>query len=318
MIDNPEKESPPDSGTPLVLMVNGEEWTARSLESILKPEGYAVLRAYTGQQGLDLAESVRPDVLLVALRLPDMKGVDLCARLRDARSVQPSTPALLLATEPVGRQGRVAAYRAGVWGILHPPFSPAELLARLAPFIAAKRHADAIHETAYIDAETGFYNLQGLLHRMTEIKAETTRARKPLACVMVAPDPGKIRTEGQTDTDVAKLLASVLLSATRLSDAVARVGEGSFVIVAPGADIQGATLLADRVRQAAAKGGERNEALKQLRVRTGFHAVSGSEIEPVIPEELLRRAQQALQEGGAPPQASSDGGRLGPIRLDPN
>ena len=37
---------------PLVLIANDQEWSARSLESILAPNGYAVLRAYTGIQAL--------------------------------------------------------------------------------------------------------------------------------------------------------------------------------------------------------------------------------------------------------------------------
>src|SRR5690606_7656216 len=41
--------------TPLVLVANDQEWSARSLESILAPNGYAVVRAHTGQQALDQA-----------------------------------------------------------------------------------------------------------------------------------------------------------------------------------------------------------------------------------------------------------------------
>src|SRR4051812_17285291 len=41
------------SRPPLVLIANDQEWSARSLESILGPNGYAVVRAYTGQQALE-------------------------------------------------------------------------------------------------------------------------------------------------------------------------------------------------------------------------------------------------------------------------
>ena len=40
---------------PLVLIANDQEWSARSLESILVPKGYEVVRAYTGRQALEQA-----------------------------------------------------------------------------------------------------------------------------------------------------------------------------------------------------------------------------------------------------------------------
>jgi len=45
----------------LVLIANDQEWSARSLETILGPHGYAVLRTYNARQTLDLARRVRPD-----------------------------------------------------------------------------------------------------------------------------------------------------------------------------------------------------------------------------------------------------------------
>ena len=51
----------------LVLLVNQEEWTARSVESVLEPAGYAVVKAYTGRQAVELAarlnDLVKPNML---------------------------------------------------------------------------------------------------------------------------------------------------------------------------------------------------------------------------------------------------------------
>ena len=43
---------------PLTLIANSQEWHSRSLESILGPHGYAVLRAYTGKQAIDYSGGV--------------------------------------------------------------------------------------------------------------------------------------------------------------------------------------------------------------------------------------------------------------------
>src|SRR5215218_5777770 len=68
---------------PLVLVANDQEWSARSLESILGPNGYAVLRAYTGRQALDLAKTTQPDIVILDSKMSDMTGIELCALLRE-------------------------------------------------------------------------------------------------------------------------------------------------------------------------------------------------------------------------------------------
>ncbi|HXT48780.1 MAG TPA: response regulator, partial [Gemmatimonadaceae bacterium] len=67
---------------PLILLANEHEWAARSFETVLGPHGYAVLRAYTGRQLLGLVRSAQPDLIMLDMRLPDMRGVDVCRALR--------------------------------------------------------------------------------------------------------------------------------------------------------------------------------------------------------------------------------------------
>jgi PleD family two-component response regulator len=300
------------TGTPLVLVINDEEWTTRSIESILRPKGYAVLMAYTGRQGMELATKIRPDLLLIDLRLPDITGIDLCARMRKLPTVRPSTPVLLFTSGSMSRSDRLAGFRAGAWGMLQPPFNPEEFLARIGPYISAKRDADAALETSHLDPLTGFYNLRGLMRRAVEMSADTARTRRPLACVALGPpregdaapsDPA----ESTRDPDFARTLGNVLLSVTRLSDAVGRMGEGDFIIVAPGTDGDGAARLVQRVVQAVEAGAAEDERLRDLELRAGFYAAAGSGQETVIPEELLRRATDALRNA----QSGRDGN---PIR----
>lgn len=283
-------------GTPLVLVINDEEWTTRSIESILKPHGYAVLMAYTGRQGLELASKIRPDILLVDLRLPDVTGIDLCARLRELPTVRPSTPMLLFTSGSIDRAERLAAFRAGAWGVLQPPFNPEELLAQLEPFVAAKQDADTAFDTSHLDPLTGFYNMRGLLRRVVEITADTARSRRPLACVALGPLKQEDGGSGDAGLDFSRSLGNILLSVTRLSDAVGRMGEDDFVIVAPGTDQEGAARLVERIAHAVQSGAAGNSGLRDLELRTGFYATDEQEADdPVVPEELLRRATEALR-----------------------
>jgi len=291
------------AGTPLVLVINDEEWTTRSLESILKPEGYAVLMAYTGRQGLDLASKIRPDLLLIDLRLPDTTGIDLCARLRELPTIRPSTPVLLFTSGSIEREDRVAGFRAGAWGFLQPPFNPKEFLAQLGPYIAAKRDADAALDTAHLDSLTGFYNMRGLVRRVVEMSADTARSHRSLACVALGPARkarnGGEEPEAPVGDAFIRSLGSILLSVTRLSDAVGRMGDGDFVIVAPGTDEKGAGRLVERVLEAVKQRSAEDEDLREVELKAGFYAAEGAQPEAVVPEELLRRATDALRDAQA-------------------
>ena len=71
--------------------------------------------------------------------------------------------------------------------MISSPFNPQELLARLVPLIAAKRDMDVALESSFVDPLTGFYNIRGLMRRITEISADTSRSGRPLACVVLGP-----------------------------------------------------------------------------------------------------------------------------------
>jgi diguanylate cyclase (GGDEF)-like protein len=306
-------------GTPLVLVINDEEWTTRSIESILKPRGYAVLMAYTGGQGLELASKIRPDLLLIDLRLSDMTGTDLCARVRLLPTVRPSTPIILFTSGSLNLTDRMEGFRAGAWAVLQPPFHPEELLAQLEPLIAAKRDTDVALDSAHLDPLTGFYNMRGLLRRVIEISADTARSHRPIACVAlgsVRPEQGAGR-DGEEGPDPAttRSLGNILLSVTRLSDSVGRIGEDDFLIVAPGTDEEGVSHLVQRITRAVEEGARNDVTLRGFDLKIGFHASEGGAgSDSVVPEELLRRATDALREarkrgnGNGKPVGTAEGG----------
>src|SRR5688572_9109208 len=120
--------------TPLILLVDDQEWTSRSIESILRPKGHVVLKAYTGKQALDLVQKVSPDALLVDLHLPDIDGIDLVRQLKAYPSIQSMTPMLMITGGAVGRAERLEALGAGAWDILTHPVDPNELILRMETF----------------------------------------------------------------------------------------------------------------------------------------------------------------------------------------
>jgi CheY-like chemotaxis protein len=66
-----------------VLVVDDEVFLARVLRDRLALEGFAVERAADGEEGLDKAFSIRPDIILLDLVMPKMDGITMLKKLRD-------------------------------------------------------------------------------------------------------------------------------------------------------------------------------------------------------------------------------------------
>jgi PleD family two-component response regulator len=293
--------------TPLILLIDDQEKSARFIESILKPRGQVVLNAYTGRQAIDLVSKVSPDVILVSWSPSDMDGVDLIRSLRDAQTVRPTTPVLAIANEALGRAERLEAFSAGAWEVLAQPIDPNELILRIETFVRAKQESDRVRDEALTDPDTGFYNVRGILQRAREISADAARFNRPLTCVALGSLPPPVGGGGDgEDAQLAEVLArpvaEALREVTRICDTIGRLGPGEFVVVAPGTDQKGAARLADRVLEAVEaelkRGGYGSPADSALmQVRAGFFAPGPSDA--VTPEDLLLRATMALRSAQA-------------------
>ncbi|MBK8248114.1 MAG: response regulator [Gemmatimonadetes bacterium] len=128
-----------ESLQPLVLLGNDQEWSSRSLESLLAPAGFRTIRAYTGGQVLQLASTRSVDAILVDRSLPDMCGAEAVSRLRALPGFDPATPIVLLTTGTPSRVQQLEAYRAGAWDLLAEPWDVEALLLKLALYLQAKR-----------------------------------------------------------------------------------------------------------------------------------------------------------------------------------
>jgi diguanylate cyclase (GGDEF)-like protein len=293
---------------PLVLIANDQEWSARSLESILGPNGYAVVRAYTGQQALERARTSQPDLIILDAQMPDMHGFEVCRALRSDPRFSATTPIVITTSGPSGRTQRLEAYRAGAWEFLGQPLDGEALLLKLNTFLESKREVDGLREENLLDPGTGLYNMRGLSRRAREIGAEAFRRRDPVACVVFAPEIDVTEEEEETPEDEARRMsdqvALLFRQAGRASDAIGRLGMAEYGVIAPATGPEAAVRLARRLGGAVesspipVRGGERT-----LRLRAGYCAVPDFAESSVDAVELLLRATTALRdlkrEGGA-------------------
>lgn len=128
------------SNEPLILVIDDELQMQRALRKILDQNGYSVVIAATGEDGLALAAANPPDAIILDLGLPDMDGTEVCQKLR----AWTQTPIIVLSARDDQRQ-KVLALDKGADDYLTKPFGVDELMARLR---VALRHGAQISKTA--------------------------------------------------------------------------------------------------------------------------------------------------------------------------
>jgi diguanylate cyclase (GGDEF)-like protein len=285
---------------PLTLIISSQEWHSRSLESILGPHGYAVLRAYTGRQGIERALSARPDLIIVDTDLPDRDGLEICAELRAQQSIGACTPIVMTSSGHQSRQKRIDALRAGAWDFIGSALDGEELPLRLDNLVRVKQEADRIRDESLLDELTGLYNLRGIARRAREIGSQAFRQKEAFACLVItATDQAAIPASDAEHGIVMERLAKILRSTGRTSDAIGTLGPGEFAIVAQGTDGPGAERLAERLAEAAAQ----IFGTEGVGVAVGYDAVANYSEAPVDPTDMLTRASAAMRASRGQAQA---------------
>jgi two-component system alkaline phosphatase synthesis response regulator PhoP len=111
---------------PSILIVDDEKMITAPLARALTQAGYTVLVAANGRDGLDMARSQKPDVVVLDVLMPEMDGWEVCRTLR-----QESTVPILMLTALGDEVDRVLGLELGADDYLSKPFSTRELIARL-------------------------------------------------------------------------------------------------------------------------------------------------------------------------------------------
>jgi PleD family two-component response regulator len=283
---------------PLILVVDDQEWSARAFESVLSPHGYSVIRCRSARQTLEHIQTISPDALLIKADLPDSSGSELCRTLREHAHISANTPVFIASTAPLRRSQRLEAIGSGAWDLISLPVDAEELLLRLGVYVRSKFEADRAREESLLDLASGLYSIHGLLRRVRELSLDAYRHHSPIACVVFGPeDEWAPAATGQSTEGFAAMsdrLVRLINGVGRRSDAIGRLSQTEFVIVAPRTGSDGVLKLAQRLHEAAELVHE-NDGGERLRIRVGCYAVDDFHESVIEPVEILVRATMALR-----------------------
>src|SRR6185437_1350036 len=112
---------------PRVLLVDDEQPIQQTLSVVLPPAGYTVYPARNGKEALWKVQSVRPDLILLDLGLPDMDGKEVIRRLREERTIAP----IIVISVRREESEKIGSLNTGAHDYLTKPFTVPELLARM-------------------------------------------------------------------------------------------------------------------------------------------------------------------------------------------
>ena len=179
---------------PLILIIEDEASLRRFLVPALANNDYQVLTAATGADGLAMAQSHNPDILLLDLGLPDLDGCEVIRNLR-----QWSRKPIIVISARNQEQDKVQALDLGADDYLTKPFGAEELLARIR---VALRHAtQTVADTQVLqfgglrlDLERREVAMDGIPVRLTPLEYRLLEA--------LAQRAGKVATHAQLLNEV--------------------------------------------------------------------------------------------------------------------
>jgi diguanylate cyclase (GGDEF)-like protein len=112
-----------------ILVVDDDPDIARFVEVNLRSAGYDVAVAADGEEALDRAQEMRPDLVLLDVMMPRIDGFEVAQRLR--RNPQTANTSIIMLTAKALSTDKVLGLTAGADDYIIKPFDPIELLARV-------------------------------------------------------------------------------------------------------------------------------------------------------------------------------------------
>lgn len=160
---------------PTILIIDDSPEHLELMGLLLSHAGFHVLTAEDAQEGINLAQRERPDLVISDVVMPRISGIDLCRMIR-ANAELASIPILLVSALDKETESVVEALRTGADGYLEMPFEPSLLVAKVVRLLERKHVEEELERrVAERTAQLAFAN-----HQLEEEISERRRSEQAL------------------------------------------------------------------------------------------------------------------------------------------
>jgi two-component system alkaline phosphatase synthesis response regulator PhoP len=128
-------------GSVRILIADDEEDILDLLEYNLQQEGYEIVKARDGEEAIALAQTYRPDLVILDIMMPKLDGVAACRAIRNLTGLEEVVIVFLTARSE--EYSEVAGFEAGADDYMHKPIKPRVLKSRIKAILRRHRKAEA-------------------------------------------------------------------------------------------------------------------------------------------------------------------------------
>ncbi len=237
-----------EANLPNLLVIDDSELIHRLLRARLHNERVQLHSAISSKEGLELARTLKPDVILLDLDMPDMDGFAVIERLKEDPATQNIAVIFVSASNDLANQ--VRGLDLGAVDFIAKPFEVVELKARLRSALRVQHLIKILAQKAQIDGASGLWNHTYFDQRLSAEISEATRYSKPLSLIIVDLDHFKSTNDqfGHLFGDLVIERFANILNSGRTSDVACRYGGEEFGVILPQTTAAEACEVAERWR----------------------------------------------------------------------
>jgi diguanylate cyclase (GGDEF)-like protein len=248
-----------------VLIIDDAPDTLEIIEKLLRFDGYDVITALTGEEGVKKAEEEKPEVVLMDISLPGINGTEALRRIRSINPLQ----CVIMLTAYATVDNAIQALKEGASDFVKKPFENEHLihivnqcLGKCHTLREKEKLEEEVRRLSITDDLTGLYNHR---HFFKTLEAELTRLKRQktsLSLLMFDVDNFKRYNDlyGHLEGDkVLKKIGEIVKNSIRYNvDSGYRYGGDEFASLLIGATLDQALAIAERIRSSIEQAGFRN------------------------------------------------------------
>jgi len=127
-----------------ILVIDDDSSILKLVTDLLTEEGFGVIAASCGEEGIKKVHQSKPNLVILDLRLPDMDGFQICQTLKKDKSV--SNIPIIMLTVKSAKSSTVAGLEMGADDYIVKPFNQEELIARVKTVLRRAERSERVEE----------------------------------------------------------------------------------------------------------------------------------------------------------------------------